>query len=100
MSDKIALDIPKYAIGVQEDEEGNDFMYLIVSTSGSMHQFFLADQGSYIQAAKKLHENIMEAGRQMKKRSPGLIKVEGSLDGILKGPGAEGRQQRSPRSQG
>lgn len=77
------MDIPQIGIVVQNypDDENRKFIGLQILTEASVYQVFLCDAADYVNAAKLVHEKIMEAGRQANKPQRRLIEVKGTLNG-------------------
>lgn len=91
----INIDIPKYGIAVNQDQENKLFGTLMVETSSVRLEFFLFRSDNYQDVARKLHDKIMQAGKDMKRAESGLVVAEGPLpNGFLK---SEGRPKQGQK---
>ena len=74
----LVIDRPTYAVVVNEDSEGNLWTGLLIQSSSVSMTVFLCDGLNYRQVANQMHENIMEAGKEMTR--PRIIAAKGSLN--------------------
>lgn len=65
----------------QPDGSTRELMMMVVETSVTHYEFFLAEADNYGDVARKLSKGIVELGQQMKRGSQ-LIEVKGLPDGL------------------
>lgn len=90
----LEVEIPEFQIMTENiAPEGQPpvwVMKLLVSTSGTMCQFFMGsstgrDKLNYQRIAQSWREMIMRAGSEMNSKAGGLIEMKGMPDGLRKG---------------
>lgn len=77
------LDYPRFGITVQEDEQGNAFAGLQVTTILTLHQFYLCNDKNFRQVAQMFNDNILKAGQDMLRHKSGIVTVKGLPDGLV-----------------
>jgi hypothetical protein len=75
----LQIDQPVYGIVINEDQEGNPWMGLLVQTSSVSLTVYLADPQNYREVARKLHDGIIRAGKDMNTLTKKLIVADGPL---------------------
>lgn len=88
MSDELkpqaTWEAPEYAVGNMNNElTGKQMLTLQITTSGTLHRFYLCDTGNYEDIARELHKLIMKVGREAKRAESGLVVVNGGIPDAL-----------------
>jgi hypothetical protein len=78
---QVEIEVPQYTI--MTDKEAG-FIALVVTTSGSMAQYFICDADHYKKAAGQFREMIMRGGAELKAASTGLITQKEWPNGLRK----------------
>jgi hypothetical protein len=89
---------PSVALAVTELDNGTEVMLMEVSGPSTRFTFYLCDAGNFAEVARTLHDNIIKAGRTLKRPSR-LIEVKGGSDGLRNGQ-AQGGQLGGTRRKG
>ena len=88
----ISIELPNYFVDVVQAPDGKPFMGLMITTSSTMHQFYLADVTNYAEVARKIYDGILKAGQEMKRKQSTIAVADGGMADALRK--AEGRFER------
>ena len=81
-------ELPQYGIAVSPDYQ----IWLTINYGTAAMSFYLCGPDNYEEVARKIHKNIMDAGREARRARSGLVVAKGNHDATLRQ--AEGREQR------
>lgn len=85
------FEIPKYAIVVDQGPDHKAFLGLMVSTSATMHTFYLCDASQAHKMADTLRDQILKAGQDARRQNSGIVVANGVPDGYKAQAAAKGR---------
>jgi hypothetical protein len=89
-SDLVSIEVPQFGVMVQDGPDGLPYLGIQVTTSGTLHQFFLCVPGDADLHARKWHQQILTAGREARKREGKanlIIPTGGEVNAISKAQG-------------
>lgn len=73
-------ELPQYGVAVTPDY--NIWLTINYGTAGM--QFYLCGPDNYEEVARKIHKNIMDAGREARRARSGLVVAKGIDDATLR----------------
>lgn len=77
------VEVPEFSIMSVPGADGKQFLALLVTTSGTLHQFFLSPADSYKNVASKFFQQITKAGADATRANSGIVLGKaGDLDDI------------------